>query len=351
MSAEAIDFGKGYSAKFYLSVVDIGTWGDLDRIKITGGTINRATDDLMDSADINVVNYTEQNEQLVRVWMDTKQGTELGHTPLFTGWASSPGRDINGVYVTNTLQCYSVLKPAQDILLPPGWYAPLGTDSKELIKELLKPTKAPIIFDQNGELPTLKEALIAEENENNLSMAELILYATGWMMQLLGDGRIYISQKPDTDKSLDRYVVGEFDTRRNDVVEKTIKVSFDWYSCPNVFRAIVDDQYSVARDDDPDSPFSTVSRGREIWAQESSCDLNENESIAEYAVRRLKELQTVYTTVEYDRRFQPDINPRDLIRLDLPAQDIRGIFQIASQTITLGYNAKTSEEVIQITYE
>ena len=356
MSADSVDFSKGYSAKYYMSVVDIGSWDDIDRIEITGGTINRATDELMDSADINVVNYdsteySETRELLIRVWLDTKQEDKLGHTPLFTGWASSPGRDINGNLTTNTLQCYSVLKPAQDVLLPPGWYAPLGTNSKDLIEELLKPTKAPIIWDQNGSPPVLKSALIAEANENNLSMAELILYATGWNMQLLGDGRIYMSQKPDTNKSLDNYVEAEFSASRNDIIEKSIRETFDWYNCPNVFRAIVDDVHAIAKDEDINSIFSITSRGREVWAQETSCELNENESVAEYAVRRLKELQTVYISVSYDRRFQPDIYPSDLIRLDYPTQGIRGIYQIMSQTITLGYNAKTSEEVIQLTYE
>ena len=135
-----------------------------------------------------------------------------------------------------------------------------------------------------------------------------------------------------------------FDYLHNDILEQSIKVSFDWYSCPNVFRAIVDDTYAVARDNSG-SIFSIKSRGREIWAQESNCDLNENESPSEYAARRLKELQTVYKTVEYDRRFQPDVYPTDLIRLNYPVQDLRGKYQVLSQTITLGYNAKTSEEV------
>lgn len=341
MSSESINWEKGYSSRYYLTFVDINTWGDMSKLDITGGSINRSTDELMEAADIDCVNYDRADEEcLIRIWLDASQEGELSHIPLFTGWATSPGKNIDGQLVTNTLQCYSVLKPAQDVLLPPGWYAPLETDSKELIKELLKPTKANIDFYPDAVMHPLKESLIAEENENNLSMAELILYAVGWQMHILGDGTIYIFPKvkpEDKEKA-------SFDYLHNDILEQSIKVSFDWYSCPNVFRAIVDDTYAVARDNS-DSIFSIKSRGREIWAQESNCDLNENESPSEYAVRRLKELQTVYKTVEYDRRFQPDVYPADLIRLNYPAQDLRGKYQVLSQTITLGYNAKTSEEV------
>lgn len=344
MSYEGINFGKGYSAKYYLTYVDLGTWADTERVDITGGSISRSTDELMESADVNCIGYTETNERLVRIWLDISQSGIIGHVPLFTGWASSPERQINGTIVTNSVQCYSVLKPAQDVLLPPGWYAPISTDTKELIKELLKPTKAPIVFYEQATPPPLKDALIAEENENNLSMAELITYVIGWRMQILGDGTLYFSPVDNSNPD----IVATFDYINNDVLEKSIRITNDWYNCPNVFRAVVNGSYSIARDEDPDSIFSIPSRGREIWAQETNCALNENESPAEYAAKRLKELQRVNINLSYDRRYEPDVYPLDYVRIKYPAQGLDGIFQIISQTISLGYNSKTSEEVIQI---
>lgn len=344
MSVETVDYGSGYSAEYYISFVDIPTWSDMERIEITGGSINRSDSELMQSADIDCVNYSYTDERLIRVWLNISQNGDNGHIPLFTGWGSSPGRNIKGYYETNTLQCYSVLKPAQDILLPPGWYAPVDADSENLIRELLKPTHAPVNF--SAVPPKLQSALIAEENETNLSMAEAIAYAVGYQMKIEGDGRIDFTPMPKTVDDFEP--VASFDSRLNDILEPSLTVTHDWYNCPNVFRAIVDGVSAVARDDDPNSIFSTVSRGREIWAQETSCDLNEDESINEYATRRLKELQKTYRTISYDRRFMPNIYPSDCVELNYPAQDIRGLFLVTSQTITLGYNAKTSEEVTQI---
>lgn len=344
MGINDISFKDGYGAKFYISFVDKNSWVDFERMDITGGSISRSTDALMESADISCTNYPEETERLIRVYMDIKQNSSIAHIPLFTGWASSPEQSINGVLSTSALQCYSVLKPAQDVLLPPGWYAPVGTDSEDLIRGLLKPTGAPIIF--LDETVPLKEALIAEENENNLSMAELIIDAIGFCMQIHGDGTVVIYEKPEINQI---EIEATFDYLNNDILETQLTIKRDWYDCPNVFRAIVDDTYAIARDDDPDSVFSTISRGREIWVQESSCEFKENESAAEYAARRLIELQTVYRTVEYTRRFQPDLYPLSYVRIHYPTQGIvNGIFQIATQTVNLGYNASTSEEVIQI---
>ena len=344
MSVNDIDFKTGYSASYYVSFVDKNSWVDFERMNITGGSINRDNNDaLMESADISCVNYPESPERLVRIYMDIRQGNSVGHIPLFTGWATSPERSIKGRLTTNTLQCYSVLKPSQDILLPPGWYVPVETDSRRLIEELLKPTGAPIIFA--NEMASLKNALIAEENENNLSMAELILDSVGCNMQIRGDGMIFIYERQSANQA---DISRTFDYIDNDILETQVTVKRDWYDCPNVFRAIVDDSYAIARDDDPESIFSTVQRGREIWAQETDCDLLDNESPSEYAARRLEELQTVYRTINYTRRYQPDLYPLDFVRIHYPAQDISGIFQIASQTINLGYNASTSEEAIQV---
>ena len=161
-----MDWKKGFSAKYYISILDRDTWRDLRMIEITGGTIKREDSDLRESADIDCVNYDETGEQIIRVWLDTLQNGESSHTPLFTGIATSPKRDINGHLATNVLQCYSVLKIVQDILLPRGWYAPSGINGEDLIRDLLSVLPIDISIAENS--PGLKSAIIAEEGENRL---------------------------------------------------------------------------------------------------------------------------------------------------------------------------------------
>lgn len=334
-----MDWSSGFSSRYYVSVIDRTTWRDLNRIEITGGTIRRESDDLRESADIDCVNYSSETEQIIRVWLDAKQNGDSSHIPLFTGIATSPGKSINGHLVTNTLECYSVLKIAQDMLLPRGWYAPKGINGGDLIKDLLSVIPVKISISENS--PGLNSAIIAEDGENRLSMTDKILDIMNWRLTLDGYGNIYIHPYSNSPVAL-------FDSLNNDVLELSVNINRDWYSCPNVYRTVLDDSYAVARDDDPNSPLSTVNRGREVWVEESSAALLENETLAEYAERMLKLAQRVSTTISYDRRFDPNTYVSDVVRLNYPAQKISGDFLITSQSITLGYNAKTSEEVIKI---
>ena len=82
-----------------------------------------------------------------------------------------------------------------------------------------------------------------------------------------------------------------------------------------------------------------------MWAEETSSELNTGESISEYAVRRLKELQQVQLKASYDRRFIPEVLVGDFIRLRYPTQGLEGIFRVTGQKIELGHGARTSEEI------
>ena len=133
----------------------------------------------------------------------------------------------------------------------------------------------------------------------------------------------------------------------NDSIEPKLSKGYDWFGCPNVFRAVSGDQSATAIDDSELSSLSTVNRGREIWAEETSCELNDGETLYEYAERRLKESQKVSEIVSYDRRFYPDVFVSDLITLHYPEKKIDGVFQITSQRIEIGYGAKTTEEAVK----
>lgn len=332
-----MDWSKGYSASYYVKKVDASTWRERDTIRITGGTVKRETDGLRESASVDCTEY-DGREQWVRIFLDVHQNGDSAHVALFTGLATSPKWDIDGRRKETALECYSVLKPADDVLLPRGWYVAAGANGAEAVRGLLAVTPAPVAIA--GISPTLKSSLIAEDGETNLSMADKILDAINWRLRISGDGSISIEPQAQ-----DAYVT--FDPIYNDVIETEIEIENDWYSCPNVFMAIDDDMTGIARDDSPDSPLSTVNRGREVWMMESNCDLADNETIAEYAGRKLEEEQRVRKTGSYKRRHIPDLVPGDLALFRYPEQGLEGLYMIESQDIDLGHGATTSEKVTE----
>lgn len=343
-----MDWRKGYTSTYYMTLVNSTTWRDVEKYEITGGSVRFESSNLRTSADVDCRNYTYTDERLIRIWMDTSQEGEDGaHVALFTGYVSSPNRRIEGVKETRTLQCYSVLLPASDVLLPRGWYAPLDTDGATLIRTLLGVTKAPLdISNESDDNRRLKQAIIAEQNETNLSMVEKLLSAMNWRMWISGDGAIHVGPF-NTEARV------TFDTLANDIIETTITEDYDWFDCPNVIRVIMDEDSAISYDYDSDTPMSINNRGREVWYEETDVVLNDEETLQSYADRRLKELQRFSKTLSYDRRYWQSINeeglyPLDVIRIKIPQCDIFGKFIITSQTITLGFNAKTSEEVIAV---
>lgn len=331
-----VDWSKGYSASYYAEKVDPATWRDVGVIRVTGGTIKREQTGKRQSADISCVNYHIVVEQWVRVYLDIQQEGASAHIPLFTGLATTPADDINGTLTSNTLTCYSVLKPAEDILLQRGWYASYGTVGADLIRQLLTVSPAPVVVAENS--PRLSESIVAEDGESNLSMVEKILDAIDWRLRIDGNGIINVVPKA-TDP------VARLDPLDNDVIETQLTVKADWYSCPNVYMAVSGNATGIARDDSVDSILSTVNRGREVWKRETGCTLAQNESIAEYAQRKLKESQMVQQEVTYERRYIPDVYPSDVISVNYPQQGITGSYVVESQSIEIGFGAKTSEQI------
>lgn len=334
-----MNWEKGLSASYYAYIIDPVTWREKKRIDIVSGSISRSADGLRDSADVETKDYEQGKENYIRIYFDAQQRGSGQHEPLFTGLACSPSRDIDGVYKTDTLECYSVLKAAEDILLPRGYYVGAGANGELIIKELLSVIPAPVSVDSDA--PSVRYTIIAEDGENRLSMTEKVLAAMNWGMHIDGKGTIHIAPIPMVETVT-------FDPLSNDIIEPSIEIEYDWYKAPNVFRAIKDEASAVARDDSQESPLSTVNRGREVWAEETSPNMNTGESLGEYVIRRLNELQETALTAKYSRRFMPNIYVGDVVRLHYPKQGLDGLFRVTSQNIDLEYGARTSEEVTKI---
>lgn len=321
---------EGYTSQFYMTIVDPNTWRDVDTISVPAGTVTKTADGLMESADITMTQNLG-GERIVRVYVVARQSDDGERAPIFTGLMQTPNTEWDGTRRELKGVCYSVLKPASDILLPRGWYAAKNAVAAEVAADLLD-VLAPV--EVEGESPKLIEYIVAESNETRLTMARKILDAIGWRIRINGNGNIKIC--PAAEETSER-----FDSLGNDIVELKVTDEQDLYSCPNVFRAVSGDTYAEARDEE-----RIEARGREVWAQEENVTPNDGESLREYAQRRLREMQSVERKVKYSRRFLPDIVPGDMVELHLPAQDVAGIFRIERQQITLGYNATVDEDTV-----
>ena len=330
-----INWNNGFSAIYYATKVNPDTWADTEEIKIISGNITRNADsNLMESADLTITD-TVGPEEWVRIYLIAQQGGNKERVPLFTGLVSSPSKDIDGNSIQHKLDCYSVLKVSDDILLPLGWFAPARTNGGELIRILLQDLPCPVTLEEGS--PTIISSYVAGDNDSKLAVAQEIAKAIDWQIKVNGDGSVRICPKPLT-------ISGTFDNIENDIIETKVTDERDIFSVPNVLRVTLDGSAATARDDDPDSPYSTIARGREVWLQEDA-ELAAGESLGDYALRRLKELQRPARKIKYSRRFQPDVSVNDLVSIIYPKQQIGDVFRVVSQEISLTHGASVKEEV------
>lgn len=333
-----MDWNRGFSAKYVLANVNPETWHDTSETEFMSGSIDRdSTSSLVESAEVKV--DEDPGEHWIRIYLMAHQTGGAAKVALFTGLTGSPERSLDGNRVTYSVDCYSVLKPADDVLVARGYYAPGGSGAR-LVRELLSVSPAPVVIV--GQSPGITSSIVAEDGETRLSMANKILDSIGWVIRISGDGTVAImAETPESTRT--------FGKDENDVLETNITDSYDWYSCPNAFRAVSEEYgIGIARDDSPKSVLSTVSRGREVWMEETGVTPSGSESMAEYALRRLREEQEPARTVKYTRRFFPDILPHDIVTLNYARQDLVGMFRVKSQSIELGYGCRTTEEAVKI---
>ena len=338
-----MNWNSGFSALYELKKVDPVSWRDMASFDFVSGTIDRTDTGLMESADLAMTE--NPGEGWVRVYLKTKQEDSGARVALFTGLTSVPERSLDGVRITYNVECYSVLKPVDDILVARGYYAPAGSDAAQLVADLLSVGPAPVTIETDG--PTLTEPIVAEDDQSNLDVAWMILEAIGWRLRITGDGRVHVCSAASEASAV-------FDTMENDVIEVSMTDSQDWFSVPNCIRVTSGNNYVEYKDDDPESIVSTEARkatrggSGEIWLNDTASSIGSSESLAEYAMRILRENQSPARTVEYSRRFRPDVVVTDRVMLHLPTVAIDGTFKITHQTIELGYGCRTSEEVVAV---
>lgn len=337
-----MDWSKGYSARFLAFEVDPITWRDMQPVDIIDGAITKETGSLRQSATVDTKAFDGSTEKWIRIYMEARQAGDSYYGAMFTGLASTPKLKYDGTNLSIPIQCYSVLKPLEDIYLPKGWFVSANADALAIIQELLSVTPAPI--EPDGNPPRLASSIVAEEQETNLSMVENILKSIDWQLDIDGDGRIRLHP---TVHEVDPDVV-VFSALSNDCLETSVDIEYDWFACPNVCRVTYGDAIAIARDDDPNSRLSTVNRGREIWKEERDITLGDHETLDMYVERMLKDEQKVAYKVSYRRRYHPDVTIGSIIGMNYPRQNLNGYFRVESQSITLGYNATVSEQIVGI---
>lgn len=345
-----VDWLSSMQQSFEYYVVDPGTWKDvkmLDNVKSC--TINRDSDaETLGSASIDIIESV--GECYIRVYLVTVQNGVRERHPLGTFLVQTPSSSFDGMVRTVTMDAYTPLLELKENPPPLGYFIAKGENILDTAYMLTKNhARAPVVKAICDK--TLYDDFVADPSDTWITFLTDLLANAKYTFELDELGRILFSPKQDT-ASLQP--VWTYDDDNSSILLPSISMNHDLYGIPNVVEVVYSSgrgapYYSRVVNDDPNSPISTVNRGREILYRETDPSLigdPTNNQIDEYAEKLLRELSTLEYTVSYSHGYCP-VRVGDCVRLNYNRAGITDIkAKVISQSIKCEAGISVSETAV-----
>lgn len=344
-----LDWTASMQQSFEYYVVNPDTWRDEKKLDIVKScTINRDYEaETKGSASIDITKSI--GECYVRVYLVTVQnGVENRHA-LGTFLIQTPSSSFDGKIETVTVDAYTPLLELKENPPPLGYSIAKNENIMAMAHRLTQEqTRAPVVETSCSE--TLFEDFVANADDTWISFNTDLIANAKYEYGLDEMGRVLFLPKQDT-ASLQP--VWTYNTGNSSILQPSISLDHDLYGIPNVVEVLYSNgngyYYSKAVNDDPNSPISTVNRGREITHRVTNPDLNGNATklqIEEYAKQLLRELSTLEYTLTYTHGYCP-VRVYDCVRLNYPEAGLNNVkAKVISQSIKCDAGCQVTEKAI-----
>lgn len=343
------DWSKSMQQTFEYYVVDPKTWRDSKRITTAKQcTINRDSEvETLGSATIDIGEAL--GECYIRVYLVTIQKEVRERFPLGTVLVQTPSTDFDGRTPTVSLDAYTPLLELKENPPPLGYSILKDANILEYAYQLARENaRAPVVKTECS--TALYYDFVADTNDTWLTFLIDLLSNAKYTFDLDEMGRILFSPKQEV---ASMQPVWTYDNGNSSILYPNMSTDRDLYGIPNV----VEVTYSNGREffhsrvvnDDPDSPTSTVNRGREITHRVSDPDLigdpTENQ-IHEYANQLLRDLSSLEYTITYTHGYCP-VRVGDCVRINYPEAGINNVkAKVISQSIKCEPGCPVTERAI-----
>lgn len=321
---------------FEYYIVDPGTWKDAKRLdNVISCTINRdLSAETLGSATIGMTESL--GECYIRVYLITIQNGVRERHPLGTFLVQTPTSSFDGKIRNVLTDAYTPLIELKEDRPVVGYYIPKKENVMDYVYRLTREhARAPVARTECS--TDLFSDFVANTDDTWLSFINDLAANAKYKATLDDLGRILFSPKQDL-ASLQP--IWTYSDDNSSILYPDLSMDHDMYGIPNVVEVTYSDanEYYHARvvNDDPNSPISTVNRGREIPYRETNPSVlgdPTNDQVQTYAARLLKELSTVEYTVTYTHGYCP-VRLGDCVRLDYKRGQLTGVkAKVISQTI------------------
>jgi hypothetical protein len=319
--------------EYYL--LNTNTWQIAEQLKdVISCDIDRDDSSTLGGASIDSTTLT--SESYVRIFLKTIQnGVKERHT-LGTFIVQTPSTKFDGKVTNSSMDAYTPLLELKENPPPLGYSIRSGENVMTIASRLCRENmRAPIV--ETISPIVLTNDFVADTDDTWLSfITDLIAYA-GYEFLLDEYGRVMFSPKQDI-ASLQP--VWTYTDDNSSILEPTINLERDLYGIPNVVEVIMSTgaghRYAKVENNDPNSPTSTVNRGRKITHRITDPDIPGTPTqaqIDEYATLTLRNMSALEYTLTYSHAYCP-VRVGDCVRLNYTRAGLNNIkAKVTKQTI------------------
>lgn len=343
------DWLSSMTQTFEYYTVDPSTWKDIKRIdNVMSSSITRDLEaETLGSASLNITNSL--GECYIRIYLVTIQNGITERHVLGTFLVQTPSSSFNGKIREVSMDAYTPLLELKENPPPLGYSilknANIMSNAYQICRENVR---APVVEAKNN--MTLYDDFVANTSDTWLSFVSDLISNAKYYLDLDEMGRVLFAPKQDM-ASLQP--VWTYDDSNSSILYPDISMDHDLYGIPNIVEVIYTKGGSFyqfrAVNDDPNSPTSTISRGREIIHRVTDPDLvgDPTETQIElYTKQLLRDLSSIEYTVSYSHGYCP-VRIGDCVRLNYTRAGITNVkAKVISQTIKCEPGCPVSEKAV-----
>lgn len=331
-------------------IVNPNTWRDEKKLdNVLSCSIDRDSDaDTLGSASIEITESV--GECYIRVYLVTIQNGVTESHSLGTFLVQTPSSTFDDKVRSVTMDAYTPLLELKEKVMPLGYSLMKGDNimrsAYTIVRERVRAPVVEAICTEN-----LYDDFVSDPSDTGLTYSKDLIANAKYVFDLDEMGRILFSPKQDT-ASL-QPVWTFTDDENCSIIMPEISMTHDIYGIPNVVEVVYsnggDYYYAKVVNDDPNSPISTVNRGREIPYRDTNPAVIGNpteKQIQEYAEQLLRELSTLEYTLSYTHGYCP-VRPNDCVRINYPKAGLVNVkAKVISQTIKCETGCPVSEKAV-----
>jgi hypothetical protein len=292
-------------------------------------------------------------ECYVRIYLITIQNGVRERHPLGTYLVQTPSSSFDGKVKTVTMDAYTPLLELKESQPPIGYFLKEGSNMLEEASRLTALyTRAPVVSSiGTGTNSTLYSNFVSNTDDTWFTFIRDLLSNANHEFILDENGKVLFAPIQELDTLQPVWTYNDDD---KSILYTEISVDHDLYEIPNVVEVIYStattSHVSVVKNEDPNSPTSIQSRGREIPYRVTNPDLvganPTDPMIDEYARKLLKSMSTLQYTVSYTHAYCP-VRLGDCVRLNYSKAGITNIkAKVISQSIKCEPGCPVQEKAV-----